>query len=80
MFDPNDIYTDSTGVRFLCEYICKDSNEAEFLEASYLGPLRQKYFCAELYAKNKVLIIDTPDKQTTYDIAILLNNSISSKN
>lgn len=75
MFDIDEIYTNNSRTRFLCNCICNSKKTAEYIEASYLGSVRQFFILADLYVKGNVLILDTPNYNKTVQLAILLNNS-----
>ena len=77
MFNPNNIYTDFSGNRFLCNCEFNSSKEAEYVMASFLMSVREHFRLADLYVKNNILILDTPNLEKTKELAILLNNSMS---
>lgn len=77
MFNVKKIYTNHSTTRFLCDCICDSNKTAEYIVASFLGSVRMYYFCADLYAKNSRVILDTPNIEKTIELSILLNNSIS---
>lgn len=76
MFNINKIYTDLSGKRYLCDFHCDSIKKATYLVAGFLGPIRECYFLADLYAKGSTLILDTPNREATEKLAVLLNNSI----
>ena len=77
MFNVNDVYPDLTGKRFLCNCLCNSEDDAKYIEASFLMSVREVFFFADLYTKGNVLILDTPDKESTVKLALMLNNAIS---
>lgn len=80
MFNPDNIYTDSSGDRFLCDCSFNSAKEAEYVKVSFLMSVREYFFPADLYVKENILILDTPDYTKTKELAIMLNNSINNMN
>ena len=77
MFDVNTIYSDLSGKRFLCNCPFRSNKEAEYALAKFLMGVREYFFFADLYVKENVLVLDTPDRNKTVELALLLNNSIN---
>ncbi len=77
MFNPNNIYTDLSGDRFLCNCSFNSAKEAEYVMASFLMSVREYFFPADLYVKENILVLDTPDYTKTKELAIMLNKSIN---
>ncbi len=75
MFDINKVYSMYNGSRFLCDCTFRSEKEAKYFEASYLGLVREVMFVADLYHRNNVVILDTPNRNATIKIAMMLNNS-----
>lgn len=77
MFNPDNIYTDLSGDRFLCDCSFNSAKEAEYVMASFLMSVREYFFPADLYVKENILVLDTPDYTKTKELAIMLNKSIN---
>lgn len=73
MFNIDNIYTDFTGKRFLCDYLFNSEKAAKYIEAKFL----MSVFFADLYAKGNKLTIDTPDKEMTIKLSLMLNEAIN---
>lgn len=76
MFDINNIYTDHSGKRFLCDCLCDSSKTAEYFCAYLLGYARKCSFMADLYTKGNRLILDTPVETKTVELIEKLNKAI----
>ena len=77
MFSPENIYTNSSGNRYLCACAFNSEKEAEYVMARFLMFVREYFRLADLYVKNNILILDTPNLEKTKELVIILNNSIS---
>ncbi len=77
MFDIQNIYTDRNKVRFLCDYYCDSEQQAKSIVAQFLIPVRSYYPDAELYSKGNILILDTPNKEKTFELSKMINKSIA---
>ena len=77
MFNIDNIYTDFTGKRFLCDYLFDSEKAAKYIEAKFLMSVREVFFFADLYAKGNKLTIDTPDKEMTIKLSLMLNEAIN---
>lgn len=80
MFDVKKIYTNISGTRFLCDCFCASEKQAQYVAASFLMSVREYDFLANLYSKGNKVVIDTPSKDKTAELCLLLNNSISTLN
>lgn len=80
MFDVNNIYTDSTGKRYLCDYDTSSSDIAKYIAAKYLLPIREALFSADIYAKGYTVTIDTPIENATISLANQINEHLSKSN
>lgn len=76
MFDINNIYTNSSKTRFLCDCLCDSPDTAKYICACFLGSIREKFRLADLYTKGNLLILDTPNIEATVGLAKSLNTAI----
>ncbi len=76
MFNTDNIYTDFTGKRFLCDCLFNSEKTAKYVESKFLMSVREYYRPADLYVKGNKLILDTPSINKTKELTTLLNNSI----
>ncbi len=75
MFNTNQVQTYCNGKRFVCLHRAESNQRAKYLEALFLMPVRQTAIIADLYAKDDVLVLDTPIKELTTHIATLINST-----
>lgn len=61
MFNPNQIYTNNTQTRFLCDCVCSSPQIAQYIENSFQMSVHMYYRFADLYVKGNTLILDTPN-------------------
>lgn len=73
MFDVNEIYTNPAGERFLINLDIGSAEIATKFAANFSIRVREKERFADLYSKGPIIIIDTPKKKTTIEIANYLN-------
>lgn len=83
MFDINKITPVLNSARFSCVCQCDSVQKAEDIVARHLIFIRQNCGAAELSVdkdnKTKV-ILDTPNKEITKELAIILNNRLENTN
>ena len=76
MFDVDSIYCSIPG-RFACRYAAPSKQAAEYFVASFLGPVREMCPPAELNSNGSAVILDTPKREFTVQIAKLLNDRLA---
>ncbi len=76
MFNIDNVYTDFTGKRFLCDCLFNSKKAAKYVEAKFLMSVREVFFFADLYAKGNKLTLDTPNREKTVELALMLNEAI----
>lgn len=74
MFNLEAITSGQNGA-YSCSSPCRDSQSAEQLRSSFIGPVRQINMFADLYCNGRTLIIEAPDKDTVRKVANILNHA-----
>ena len=77
MFNIKKIYTNHSDTRFLCDFPCDSPKTAKYIAAAFLLSVREYYRFADLYVKGSTVILDTPNREKTEALIVLLNNSIA---
>lgn len=58
--------------------VCQNSEHAEELRSSYIGPVRQISMFADLYCEDRDLVLEAMERETLLKIIDVLNHSIDS--
>lgn len=61
--------------RFICSAKASSKNEAEDFVARFLASVRSTYPLCELYTRGTSVLVDSPNRNLTIQIAKHLNNS-----